>query len=139
RQVVNPSYLALSPGGRYLYAVNEIDEFASKKSGAVTAFAVDQRTAELRPLNQQPSLGASPCYVEVDARGEFVLAANYGGGNVSVLPVQRDGSLGAATDMKQDEGSSINRARQEVRMPIASSSIDRTSSLAPVISEQTKS
>ena len=111
-RVVNPSYLALSPNGRYLYAVNEIDEFAGEKSGAVTAFAVDQRTAELRTLNQQPSLGASPCYVEVDARGEFVLAANYGGGNVSVFPVQRDGSLGVATEMKQDEGSSVNRARQ---------------------------
>ena len=113
RQVVSPSYLALSPDQRYLYAVNEVDEFAGKKSGAVTAFAVDQRTGELRLLNQQPSLGGSPCYVEVEARGNFVLAANYVGGNVSVLPVQRGGSLGRATDMKQDEGSSVNRDRQE--------------------------
>ena len=112
-KVANPSYLALSPNGRYLYAVNEVDEFAGKKSGAITAFVVDQRTGELRELNQQPSLGGSPCYIEVEARGRFVLAANYVGGNVSVLPVQRDGSLGAATDMKQYEGSSVNRDRQE--------------------------
>ena len=113
RGVVNPSFLALAPSRRYLYAVNEVEEFAGKKSGAVSAFAVDQSTGELRLLNQQPSLGADPCYVDVDAGGRFVLIANYTGGNVAVFPVERDGSLGQATDMKQDRGSSVNRERQE--------------------------
>jgi 6-phosphogluconolactonase len=113
RGVVNPSFLALAPSRRYLYAVNEVGEFAGKKSGAVSAFAVDQRTGELRLLNQQASLGADPCYVDVAAGGRFVLIANYTGGNVTVFPVQRDGSLGAATDMKQARGSSVNRERQE--------------------------
>ena len=49
----------------------------------------------------------------VDKTGRFVLVANYVGGNVAVLPVRRDGSLGEATDMKQDAGSSINTERQE--------------------------
>jgi 6-phosphogluconolactonase len=112
-RVVNPSFLALAPGRRYLYAVNEVEDFEGKKSGAVSSFAVDQRTGELRLLNQQPSLGADPCYVDVDAAGRFVLIANYTGGNVAVFPVQRDGSLGQATDMKQARGSSVNRERQE--------------------------
>jgi 6-phosphogluconolactonase len=111
--VKDPSYLALSPNRRYLYAVNELEEFAGKKSGAVSAFAVDRAKSELRLLNQQPSLGGSPCYVDVDRTGRFVLVANYSGGNVAVLPVRRDGSLGEATDMKQDEGSSINTERQQ--------------------------
>jgi len=113
RGVVNPSFLALAPNRRHLYAVNEVEEFAGRKSGAVSAFAVDQRTGELRLLNQKPSLGADPCYVGVDAGGRFVLIANYTGGNVTVFPVLRDGSLGDATDMKQAQGSSINRERQE--------------------------
>jgi 6-phosphogluconolactonase len=113
RGVVNPSFLALAPSRRYLYAVNEVQEFAGKRSGAVSAFAVDQKTGALRLLNQQPSLGADPCYVDVDAGGRFVLIANYTGGNVSVFPVQSDGSLGASTDMKQGRGSSVNRERQE--------------------------
>jgi 6-phosphogluconolactonase len=96
-----------------LYAVNEVEEFAGKKSGAVSAFSVDQRTGELKFLNQQPSLGGSPCYVVVDRTDRFVLVANYSGGNVAVLPVLRDGSLGEATDMKQGSGSSINTERQE--------------------------
>src|SRR3989441_5048064 len=113
RGVVNPSFLALAPNRRYLYAVNEVEEFAGRKSGAVSAFAVDQRTGELRLLNQRLSLGADPCYVGVDAGGRFVLIANYTGGNVTVFPIRRDGSLGEATDMKQYQGSSLNRERQE--------------------------
>lgn len=111
--VKDPSYLALAPNRRYLYAVNEVESFAGKKSGAVSAFAVDGRTGELKLLNQQPSMGGSPCYVTVDESGRSVLVANYSGGNVAILPVLSDGSLGEATDVKQDEGSSVNAARQQ--------------------------
>lgn len=111
--VKDPSFLALAPSRRYLYAVNEVEEFAGKKSGALSAFAIDGRTGELNLLNQQPTLGGAPCYVVVDPTGRFVLAANYVGGNVAVLPIRRDGSLGEATDVKQDHGASINAERQE--------------------------
>jgi 6-phosphogluconolactonase len=111
--VVNPSFLALAPSRRYLYAVNEVEDFDGKKSGALSSFAVDRRTGKLQALNQRSSLGDAPCYVTVDAGGRFVLVANYTGGNVAVFPVQSDGSLGQATDMKQDQGSSANRERQE--------------------------
>ena len=113
RGVKDPSFLAIAPSRRYLYAVNEVEEFAGKKSGALSAFAVDQRTGELRLLNQQPSLGGAPCYVVVDRTGRFVLVANYSGGNFAALPARSDGSLGEATDVKQDLGSSINAERQE--------------------------
>ena len=113
RGVKDPSYLALAPSRRFLYAVNEVEEFVGKKSGALSAFAIDRRTGELRLLNQQPSLGGAPCYVVVDQTGRFVLVANYVGGNVAVLSVSSDGRLGEATDLKQDVGSSINTERQE--------------------------
>lgn len=113
RNVKDPSFLAIAPNRRYLYAVNEVEEFGGKKSGAVSAFAIDQRTGNLRLLNQQPSLGGSPCYVVVDRTARFVLLANYSGGNVAVLPIRSDGSLGDATDLKQNSGSSINPERQE--------------------------
>jgi 6-phosphogluconolactonase len=111
--IIDPSFLALTPNRRFLYAVNEVEEFEGKKSGAVSAFAIDQRTGELRFLNQQASLGGSPCYVDIDLKGRFVLIANYAGGNVTVFPVRPDGSLGTATDLEQDEGSSIDKQRQE--------------------------
>jgi 6-phosphogluconolactonase len=113
RNVVNPSFLALTPSRHYLYAVNEVGDFAGRRSGAVSAFAVDQITGELHLLNQKPSWGADPCYVDVDAEGRFVLIANYTGGSVTVFPVQGDGTLGESTDMKQYQGSSVNRERQQ--------------------------
>lgn len=113
KNVKDPSFVAIAPGGRHLYAVNELEEFEGKKSGAVSAFAVDQRTGDLRLLNQQPSLGGAPCYLVVDRTGKFVLVANYLGGNVAVLPIRSDGTLGQATDLKQNSGSSINAERQE--------------------------
>jgi 6-phosphogluconolactonase len=113
KDVKDPSYLAIAPNRRYLFAVNEVEDFEGKKSGALSAFAIDQRTGSLRLLNQQSSLGGAPCYAVVDRMGRFVLVANYSGGNVAVLPIQRDGSLGEATDLKQNSGSSINAERQE--------------------------
>ena len=111
--VVNPSFLAIDSQRHHLYAVNEVMELAGKPGGGVSAFAIDEKSGDLRFLNQQSSLGGAPCHVTVDRTGKFVLVANYGGGNVSVLPIQRDGSLGAATDMVQHQGSSINTQRQK--------------------------
>ncbi len=111
--VDNPSFLAIHPQQRYLYAVNEIGEFAGKPSGAVSAFSIEEKTGELTYLNQQPSHGTGPCYLSVDKTGQFVLVANYGGGSVSVLPIQDDGQLGEATDFVQHQGKSVNPQRQE--------------------------
>ena len=112
RCVVNPSFLTLDPQRRYLFAVNEVNDFGGKPGGAVSAFAIDRKTGKIQFLNQQASLGDSPCYVTVDRTGRFVLVANYGGGNVSVLSIRRDGRLGTAADMHQHHGSSVNPNRQ---------------------------
>jgi len=119
--VDNPSFLGIHPFAslkgrpqqRYLYAVNEVGEFAGKPSGAVSAFEIDSNTGELTYLNQQPSHGTGPCHLSVDMTGKFVLVANYGGGSVCVLPIQDDGKLGEATDFIQHQGSSVNPRRQE--------------------------
>ncbi len=111
-KAVNPSFLAIDGKKRYLYAVNEVSEFAGARSGAVSAYAID-KTGNLKFLNQQPSMGGDPCHLILDGTSRFVLVANYTGGNVSVLPVKDDGSLGPATDVAQHKGSSVNRERQE--------------------------
>ena len=109
----DPSFLAVHPSGKYLYAVNEIDTFQGQKSGAVSAFSIDLKTAKLTLLNQVPTKGAGPCHVSVDKNGKFVLVANYDGGSVAVFPVREDGSLGPASAFVQHSGSSINKERQE--------------------------
>jgi 6-phosphogluconolactonase len=109
----NPSFLALHPSGRFLYAVGEVDRFAGAKTGAVSAFAIDPKTGDLAVLNQQPSGGAGPCHLVVDKSGRNVLVANYGGGTVAVLPIEADGRLKAASFVSVHEGSGPNKGRQE--------------------------
>ena len=110
----NPSFLAIHPNRRFLYAVNEVDDFAGKKNnGGVSAFAIDGHTGRLRLLNQQSTGGGSPCHLIVDATGRNLLVANYMGGSVAVLPIRPDGSLREAAAFIQHTGSSLNKQRQE--------------------------
>lgn len=109
----NPSFLAIHPSRRFLYAVNEIGDFSGKPAGAVSAFAIEAQTGKLHPLNQQSSIGSGPCHLSVDATGRFVLVANYASGSVTVLPINADGSLAEASDFVQHRGSSVNPQRQE--------------------------
>ena len=108
----NPSFLAIHPRRRYLYAVNEISEFEGKASGSVSAFAIDQTNGELTFLNRKSSVGDGPCHLVVDSTGNYVLAANYGGGSVCMLPIQDDGRLGEAADFVQHEGANTASSRQ---------------------------
>jgi 6-phosphogluconolactonase len=112
-QSENPSFLALHPSGRFLYAVNEVADFKGAKTGAVSAFAVDLATGHLTLVNQQPSEGANPCHITIDAAGGHALVANYTSGTVAVLPIARDGGLGPASAVRRRSGSGPVRARQE--------------------------
>ncbi len=108
----NPSFLALHPTGRFLYAVNELNNYQGQRTGAVSAFAIDADSGELRLLNRQPSSGTAPCHLVVDREGRHALVANYGSGNVAVLPIAPDGRLTAASSVRQHDGSGPNLARQ---------------------------
>jgi 6-phosphogluconolactonase len=107
-----PSFLAVAPNRRFLYAANEMQNYNGQKTGAVSAFAMDRATGKLLPLNELPSRGADPAFVSVDNTGKDVLVANYTGGTVAVFPVLADGKLGEASAFVQHTGSSVNRARQ---------------------------
>lgn len=107
--VSNPSYLALAPDGKTLYAANE----NSVEDGAgVSAFAFDPASGKLTFINRQPSGGAHPCYVSVDPSGKWVAVGNYSGGNLSLYPLGGDGSLQPARQTIQHKGSSVDKGRQ---------------------------
>ena len=109
----SPSFLALHPNGRFLYAVNESGRPDGRKEGAITAYAVEASTGRLRELNHVPSVGAGPCHLSVDPSGSQVLAANYGGGSVVSVALEPDGRLGRQTAFHQHVGSSVNASRQK--------------------------
>ncbi len=113
----NPSFLAIDPSHRFLYAVNEIQKYKDANSGVVSAFAIDRQkgdrqTGKLQLLNAVASRGADPCYIAFDKTGKYALVANYTGGSVAVFPVQSDGHIGESSAFVQHVGSSVNRERQ---------------------------
>src|SRR5260370_30411439 len=109
----DPSFVAVHPSGKYLYAVNEVDEFGGQKSGAVSAFAIDHRSGALKLLNQVSSRGGGPCHVSLDKIGKYVLVANYGGGSVASFSAPADGSLGEAARFVQHYRPTVSTARTE--------------------------
>jgi 6-phosphogluconolactonase len=111
-EIPSPSFLAIHPNRKFLYAVNEVPDFEGKKSGSATAFAIE-RDGKLKQLNAQSSGGPGPCHVVVDHAGKNLLLANYGGGSVAVLPIQDDGHLSPASSFIQHTGSSVNVRRQK--------------------------
>ena len=106
-EIVNPSFLAPHPNGRFLYAVTE------EREGSVSAFSIDQATGKLTLLNKVSSHGRGPCYAKVDKTGKAVLIANYGSGSFAVLPIDAEGRLREASAVIQDSGKGSNPSRQE--------------------------
>jgi len=101
----NPTYLTMDPQQRFLYTVNETNEYQGGKSGSVRAYSIDKKTGSLTLLNEQSSFGPGPCYISLDHTNKEVLVANYAGGSICSLPVQANGQLGAPATTVQHTGS----------------------------------
>ena len=105
--VSNPSFLALHPSGKYLYACNE------NSPGTASAFSFDRSSGRLTFINQQPTGGDHPAYVSVHKDGKWLLTGNYTGGSVTAFPIDNNGSLQPYAQLVQHTGKSINEQRQE--------------------------
>ncbi|HEA22955.1 hypothetical protein LCGC14_1480310 [marine sediment metagenome] len=116
--IKNPSYLTVSKDGKRVYAVSEV----GGGEGSVIAFSFDPVSGKLDFLNRASSGGDGPCYVSVDDKNKFVFVANYGGGSLSAVPVNADGSVGSDIQSIQYEGSSIlkNQERPHVHSTVLS-------------------
>jgi 6-phosphogluconolactonase len=101
-----PSFLAIHPNRRYLYAVS------GTNGGVVSAFGIDASSGKLTLLNSVSSKGKGPCYVRVDRTGRNALVANYDGGSIAVIPIAADGKLREASSFVQHSGTVADPKRQ---------------------------
>ena len=108
--VINPSYLAVSNNGKFVYSVTES---GGKFPGKISAFAFNETTGTLKFLNAQTSGGDNPCYVSVTKDGKWVAVGNYTGGNLSVYKTNTNGSLKPSAQFIQHKGTGPNKERQE--------------------------
>lgn len=105
KNVINPSYLAISSDKKFVYAVNE-----DGKTSEVSAFTFNSQSGGLKFINKKSSAGADPCFITVD--GTNVIVANYSGGSISVFGRNADGSLTNPKQVIQHTGKSIDPKRQ---------------------------
>ena len=104
--ISNPSFLAISPDQRFLYATG------GTGGDSTRAFAIDGQSHQLTLLNAQSSGGKGATHLAVDKTGKWLIVGCYTSGNLSVLPIKADGSLGNITQTIQHEGRSIDPERQ---------------------------
>lgn len=87
--IQDPSYLAVSGDGKFVYSVSE----TAVPDAKVCAYAFDKQTGTLSLLNEQKTEGSAPCYIWVDSKRRMAVTANYSGGSISVFPISPDGTL----------------------------------------------
>ena len=104
--IFNPSYLSVSSDNKFVYSVSEND-----KKSSVSAFGFDSKSGKLDFINYQNPNGLNPCYIINDDKN--VITANYSSGNISVLGIKSDGSIGEVKQVVQHTGKSINTNCQE--------------------------
>jgi 6-phosphogluconolactonase len=107
----NPSFVAIHPNGKTLYAVSEAPETGDGSVGVIAFSILDDGT--LNQLNERSTGGAGACHVSVDPTGQCVGVANYGGGSCASFPINDDGSLGEIGSFRQHVGNSVNPRRQK--------------------------
>src|SRR3954454_17632568 len=100
----NPSFVALDPSQRFLYVVNEIDDYQGEKAGSAEAYAINPGSGTIALLNRQSVMGTIPAHLAVDPTGRYVVVANYTGGNFVSMPIEADGRLGPVAGTFANKG-----------------------------------
>ncbi len=106
----NPSFLAISPNGKFVYAVNEVSR---QQAGMVSAYSFDAMSGKLKFVNQVSSGRENPCHISINKNAQWIMVANYTGGSLACIPIRLDGSLVPMTQHILHAGKSVNEKRQE--------------------------
>ena len=108
----NPSFLAVSPDNRFLFAVNWKGS-ETVPGDTVSAYRRDAHTGALAFLNKTASRGEMPTHLAVDRTGRLLMSVNFGTGSVTGYRIQAHGRLSPATAFDQHSGSSLVKERQD--------------------------
>lgn len=104
--IENSSFLVSHPRKNLLFATSEVGY------GVVVSYRFDPQAGNLQEINRQSTKGDSPCYISIDATGEWLFTVNYTSGSICLFPVRPDGAIDALADLVQLEGHSVHPRRQ---------------------------
>ncbi|WP_396602963.1 lactonase family protein [Algibacter sp. R77976] len=104
----NPSFLTYSPNKKYLYSTN------GTGTGFLSSYKINDDSS-LTLINRVSSEGKGPCHISINDAGTKIATSNYGGGTISIYPVNTDGSLKEASQVfnhnTKDETSHVHSAQ----------------------------
>ncbi len=107
----NPTYLAVHPSGKALYATHELMDYMGLASAAVSAYRIGEDGA-LNLLSRQPTLGGNACHLSLGPDGRHLIVSNYMGGSVCVFPIGEDLSVQPPSCFFQHTGAGLDPVRQ---------------------------
>jgi 6-phosphogluconolactonase len=110
KNVLNPSYLTVSPNGNYIYACTDTK---TPNAGSVSSFEFKPQNKTLTFINSQKSGGENPVYLSVHKNGKWLVNANYTEGSVAVHSLTEDGKISPITQSFSYLEGSINKERQD--------------------------
>lgn len=105
---INPSYLCIS-SSKYLYTHTEI---LKSRHPLIRAFEI-RDDYSLRFINDQYIEGGCPCYINYSKTYNILFVACYETGDTFIYPVRKDGRIAPVREIIKNEGSSVNKQRQE--------------------------
>ena len=108
--LINPSFLTISPNGKFLYACTDTK---LEKNGSVSAFRIDTLTGEISFINKQTTGGRNPVHLVVDKTNKHVITSNYTDAGISVFKCNANGSIQPFSQLIEFEGNSIITGRQD--------------------------
>jgi 6-phosphogluconolactonase (cycloisomerase 2 family) len=108
--ILNPSFLTLSPNGKYVFACTESK---TQNGGKVSSFEFKPENKSLTFINSQKSGGENPVYLTVHQNGKWLVNGNYTEGSVSVYPISENGKIETYVQNFQFSEGSINPDRQD--------------------------
>lgn len=109
KNVVNPSFLTVSPNGKFVYACTDTK---TPNAGSISSFEFNPAAKSLTFLNSQRSGGENPVYVAVHKSGKWIANANYTEGSVSVFPILENGKIDSIAQNFQYMDGSMHKERQ---------------------------
>jgi 6-phosphogluconolactonase len=108
----NPSFITVSKNNKFVYAVNENSK-TNGKGGSVSCFSFDRKRGLLSFMNKQSSEGNSPCHITLDKREKWLAVSNYSTGNLTILPINKNGLIDSSQQVLQHEGKGFDTVRQK--------------------------
>jgi 6-phosphogluconolactonase len=105
-EIPNPTWLVASPHRPIIYSVSEVGN-DGKAEGGVYSFDASKESGALTQISKVGSGGGGATHLVINAKSlpPAILVANYGGGQITVVPLGQRGVLSPVSSTQTDVGS----------------------------------